>query len=70
MTASAYSDIVTGCPDSRLSPNPSRSGQITRHRISDAKASPDSVREYTRLNYRFGGGSANLADFGVLRFLE
>jgi hypothetical protein len=45
-------------------------GQVTRHRISDSKQSPDSTREYSRMNYKFGGGSANLADFAPIVFVE
>ncbi len=45
-------------------------GQLTRHRIADSKENEGSVREYTRMNYTFGGGSANPADFGASRFIE
>jgi len=47
-------------------------GQFTRHRISDGRTnrSEDNYPEYSRLNFRFGGGSANVADFGMIRFVE
>lgn len=45
-------------------------GQFTRHRISDHKTNPDSIREHTRLNDPFGGFSRNLANFAEIRFVE
>lgn len=45
-------------------------GQITRHRMSDYKTNRESRREYTRMNNQFGGPSANLADFGTIKFVE
>jgi hypothetical protein len=45
-------------------------GQFTRHRISDSRQAKDSPREYTRMNYKFGGPSRNLADFAPIRFVE
>ena len=44
--------------------------QFTRHRLSDSRASKTSLREYTRLNFKFGGPSRNLADFAPVRFVE
>lgn len=45
-------------------------GQFTRHRISDSKVNPDTIREHTRLNDPFGGFSRNLANFAEIRFVE
>ncbi len=45
-------------------------GQITRHRMSDAKRTPESIQENQKLNAKFGGYNRNLADFSPLRFLE
>ena len=49
-------------------------GQFTRHRISSArdpkKRSDRNRSEYTRLNYKFGGPSANTGDFGKIKFVE
>jgi hypothetical protein len=49
-------------------------GQFTRHRISSAKdpkkRSDTNRPEYTRLNYKFGGPSANTGDFGKIKFVE
>ncbi len=47
-------------------------GQFTRHRISDGqtKRTEDNHPEYTRMNHKFGGPSANTGDFGVIKFVE
>ncbi len=46
--------------------------QITRHRISDGRKDrkDDSKAEYSRLNNKLGGFSRNVADFGLLKFVE
>jgi hypothetical protein len=45
-------------------------GQFTRHRLSDSRKTKGSVREYTRMNHRFGGPSRNLSDFAPIKFIE
>jgi hypothetical protein len=46
------------------------SGQFTRHRISDSRQRKESLREYTRMNHKFGGPSRNLSDFAPIKFIE
>ena len=47
-------------------------GQFTRHRIASAKKkrTRDNPREYSRLNFRFGGPSNNTGDFAPIKFVE
>ncbi len=45
-------------------------GQLTRHRLSDAKTNTNHPPEYQRLNTKFGGPSNNQADFAPIKFVE
>ncbi len=47
-------------------------GQFTRHRIASAKKkrSKENPREYSRLNFQFGGPSNNTGDFAPIKFVE
>jgi len=46
-------------------------GQFTRHRISNGRfGKGNPPKEYSRLNFKFGGASRNFADFAPIQFVE